>query len=269
MRSPTSTFTRVLLSAALMYAVSAAVAVQTDEHFDTLEIAGLMYTNVTITSVTATDVFFSHSQGLGNAKLKMVSPELREHFRFNSGKAGDVEKAQAKANADFHAQLAHEQAKPHAVVDYSREPEPQVADGLETGKRFPGFAVHDTKGNDLSIQALKGKVVLIDFWATWCPPCRALIPEIVQHYKAYHTQGLEVVGISLDQDENQLNAFTQQNGMEWPQYFDGRGWENELAHRYGVRSIPTTYLLDRHGIIIGKGLRGEQLAEAIAKEMAK
>ena len=145
--------------------------------------------------------------------------------------------------------------------------EAAVQEGLEKGMRFPGFAETDASGKPLSLAAYRGKVVLVDFWATWCGPCRAELPNVIAAYKKYHAKGFEVVGISLDSDNNKLTQFTQSQGMPWPQYFDGAGWENKLAKKYGVNSIPMTYLLDSRGRVIGKSLRGERLAEAVAKAL--
>src|SRR5271170_1796997 len=81
-----------------------------------------------------------------------------------------------------------------------------------------------TDGSPVNLAALRGKVVLVDFWATWCPPCRGEVPNVVAAYQKYHDKGFDVVGVSLDQNRNDLDQFTQANGMVWPQYFDGQGW---------------------------------------------
>ena len=106
--------------------------------------------------------------------------------------------------------------------------------------------------------------MLIEFWATWCPPCRAEIPNVVATYKKYHDQGFEIIGISLDEDRANFTEFIRAMGMTWPQFFDGQGWQNKLAVKYGVERTPATYLLDRNGKIIGKNLRGEALTAAVA-----
>jgi peroxiredoxin len=141
--------------------------------------------------------------------------------------------------------------------------------GLAEGARFPDFEAKDTAGKPLSIANHKGKVVLLDFWATWCPPCRAELPNVIKTYEAYHQKGFEIIGISLDKDKEKLASFTKEKNMTWPQYFDGLAWENKLAVKYGVNSIPATYLLDGQGTIIGKDLRGEALDQAVAKALAK
>ena len=140
---------------------------------------------------------------------------------------------------------------------------------MEIGQKFPGFSETDFAGKPLSVAACRGKVTMIDFWATWCPPCRAEMPNVAATYQKYHAQGFEIIGVSLDEDRNALVNFLPAHGLVWPQYFDGQGWDNKLAKKYNVRSIPMDYLLNRHGIIIGKELRGEELGEAVAKALAK
>ena len=144
-----------------------------------------------------------------------------------------------------------------------------IQDSLAVGAKFPDFSEKDVDGKTLSIADHKGKVVLIDFWATWCPPCRAEIPNVVATYKKYHDQGFDIIGVSLDQDREKLLGYTKQNDMTWPQFFDGQGWQNKLAVKYGIESIPATYLLDGNGFIIATDLRGDALEQAVTRALAK
>jgi len=140
---------------------------------------------------------------------------------------------------------------------------------LVKGAQFPDFNEKDFTGNPLSIANDKGKVILIDFWATWCPPCRAELPNVLATYQKYHDQGFDIIGVSLDEERTNLLAFTKENKMTWPQFFDGQGWDNKLAVKYGIQAIPATYLLDGTGKIVGEDLSGDALEQAVAGALKK
>jgi thiol-disulfide isomerase/thioredoxin len=102
-------------------------------------------------------------------------------------------------------------------------------------------------GREVDVSKLKGKVVLVDFWATWCGPCVAELPHVKEAYEKNHAKGFEIVGVSLDQEKASLTEFVSGHQMEWPQYFDGQGWENKLAGQFGITSIPAMWLIDKKG----------------------
>ena len=161
-------------------------------------------------------------------------------------------------------------SKPVKVIKQQAESK-KLRDALVEGAKFPDFDEKDLAGKPLSIARFKGKVVLLDFWATWCGPCRNELPNVLKTYEKHHADGFEISGISLDrdQDREKLDGFIKEKKMTWPQFFDGKYWQNKLATKYGVNSIPATYLLDGEGTIIGKDLRGEDLEQAVAKALAK
>ena len=143
----------------------------------------------------------------------------------------------------------------------------QVRDALTPGAPFPDFDGKDLQGNALSLSKFKGKIVLVDFWATWCPPCVASVPEIQKVYSKYHDKGFEVVGISLDVDRDALEKFVKQRKLPWPQHFDGARFDGKLANKYGVNVAPTTYLIGRDGKIINRLTPADDVEKEIAKAM--
>ncbi len=102
-------------------------------------------------------------------------------------------------------------------------------------------------GRKISLADMKGKVVLIDFWATWCTPCMAELPNVKAAYARLNPKGFEIIGISFDQDKDTLTKALKKEGMTWPQYFDGEGWSNKLGEQYGIKSIPAMWLVDKKG----------------------
>lgn len=117
-----------------------------------------------------------------------------------------------------------------------------------------------TDNKEIDVQKMKGKVVLVDFWATWCGPCRVALPELKAVYEKFHDKGFEVLGISFDQSKEDLTKFVQEEKMPWPQYFDGEGWENKLGQKFGITAIPAVWLVDKKGVL--RDLNGRQNLEA-------
>ncbi len=134
-----------------------------------------------------------------------------------------------------------------------------------TGMMFVDLTLDDTDGNPrkLSEWCGKGNYVLIDFWASWCGPCRQEMPNVVENYKKYHSAGFEIVGISFDSKADAWKAAIGNLGMEWPQLSDLKGWKSDGASTYGITAIPANVLLDKDGRIIAIDLRGDKLGDKL------
>ena len=133
----------------------------------------------------------------------------------------------------------------------------------------PDFEATRRDGTKVKLSQLRGKVVLVDFWATWCMPCMGEMPNVKATYEKLGGADFEIVGVSLDQQKTRLDAYLSSADIRWPQYFDGQGWGNAVAQQYGVSSIPTAFLLDRDGRIRGRGMRGPDLEFAIAEAIGE
>jgi thiol-disulfide isomerase/thioredoxin len=119
-------------------------------------------------------------------------------------------------------------------------------------------------GKEIDLSKMRGKVVLIDFWATWCGPCMVELPNVVAAYKKLNSKGFEIIGLSFDQDKEKLLSVTKAKEMTWPQYFDGKGWQNKFGQRFGIDSIPTMWLVDKKGMLVSMEAR-EGLEERVEK----
>jgi len=124
-------------------------------------------------------------------------------------------------------------------------------------------------GHDIDVANYRGKVVLVDFWASWCGPCMGEMPNVVSTYGKLHEKGFEILGISLDQKKEDMDGALKKQNMTWPQYFDGGGWQNKISSAYGIQSIPAAWLLDKKGMLRETDLRGEALGAAVEKLLAE
>ncbi len=139
----------------------------------------------------------------------------------------------------------------------------------EVGAVAPLFTQNDPEGNPISLESLRGNYLLIDFWASWCGPCRKENPNVVAAYNKYHDMGFDILGVSLDDNGENWVAAIDKDGLTWPQVGDLNGWANEVGQLYGVNSIPHSILLDEDGVIIAKNLRGEDLHEKLEEVFLK
>lgn len=199
--------------------------------------------------------------------------DLVKHYtqvRFSSGKDTPVRRAE----------LASLEQSPNRFIQAAAREQIQFLD-LARNPLELSFTAAD--GRDVDLKKLRGKVVLIDFWATWCVPCIEEIPNVKKAYEQYHAQGFEVIGITLEnprfapndtdaQKQEKLEAarkrmlaFAEKHGMPWPQYFDGKWWKNDLARRYAIDSIPAMFLLDKEGRLVSTNARGPKLEAEVKR----
>lgn len=135
----------------------------------------------------------------------------------------------------------------------------QVLKRSSIGETIKDFAQNDANGKKVKLSDFKGKYVFIDFWASWCGPCRAENPNVLKAYNDFKGKNFEVLGVSLDDDPAKWKKAIADDGMPWTQISDLKGYENEISSWYGIQAIPSSFLLDPNGVIIAKDLRGTML----------
>lgn len=133
------------------------------------------------------------------------------------------------------------------------------------GSTSPEIALKDVNGNEVRLSSLKGHVVLIDFWASWCGPCRKTNKFLVNVYPKLKARGFEIYGISIDDDKSSWKSAIAADRINWLQVNEGGGWEAPVASEWKIDQIPTSYLLDKNGKIIARDLDGHQLERAVNK----
>ena len=198
---------------------------------------------------------------LGEEQLKLIREIIRDN-RDNDLPVKYIKEAMY--------QLSYEDLKTalDPKASYYYHPDREIPRKLLAGyeKCKPGIQFHDLEMNSpndetvkLSQWVGKGNYVLVDFWASWCGPCRREMPFVIDAYEQYHAKGFDVVGVSFDQKKSSWVAAIQQLGMRWPQMSDLKGWQCTAAGLYGISSIPSNVLVDPNGKIIAMDLRGERL----------
>ncbi len=135
------------------------------------------------------------------------------------------------------------------------------------GAVAPDFTLEDVTGKPVSLSSLRGQYVLVDFWASWCGPCRAENPNVVKAYNQFKGKNFTVLGVSLDKEKDKWLAAIEKDKLTWPHVSDLKGWESSAAAMYGVQSIPANFLLDKEGKIVARNLRGEDLEKKLAELM--
>ena len=138
---------------------------------------------------------------------------------------------------------------------------------VEIGNKAPSFTAPNPEGEQIALEEVLGKVTLIDFWASWCKPCRVENPNIVRVYEKYHDKGFNAIGVSLDREgqrDKWIQAIAEDN-LAWPQVSNLQFWQDPVAQQYGIQSIPAAFLLDENGVIVARNLRGEALEQKVAE----
>lgn len=142
---------------------------------------------------------------------------------------------------------------------------------VDVGRRAPEFTAPTPDGKTVSLKAERGKVTLIDFWASWCGPCRKANPELVALYNELHPKGFNIIGVSLDKpgQADRWKEAIAKDGLTWTQVSNLKEWKDPIAQRYNVEEIPTSFVVNQYGIIVGKNLHGEELKAKINEWLAK
>lgn len=135
------------------------------------------------------------------------------------------------------------------------------------GEMVPDFEATDLEGEPISFEVYRGKVLLVDFWAVWCGPCVAEMPNVKKIYEKYNDKGFDIIGISLDQNEQTLRDYLKENDIPWRQVFSGKGWNSPVSRQYGIYAIPTMWLIDKDGKLISHKARGEKLESLVAEAL--
>lgn len=225
--------------------------------------------------------YVTASQAKDQAKMDEIEGKYNEVGKAISEKEDEL----AKTNADSYvaAYMLASKINDLEVNDLSAkyeilganakasEPGKKIAERISKlaavaiGQVAPDFTLNTPAGEPLSMHSIKGKVKVIDFWASWCGPCRGENPNVVKIYNEFHPKGLEILGVSLDNSQEAWTKAIEDDKLAWYQVSDLKGWANEAAQLYGVSSIPHMIILDENNVIVAKNLRGEKLKEKIAE----
>jgi thiol-disulfide isomerase/thioredoxin len=136
---------------------------------------------------------------------------------------------------------------------------------VDVGQVAPEITAKDADGKDVKLSSLKGKVVLVNFTATWCGPCKKELPDLIALRQKYYDQGFEVISVFLDSDRTAVERHLKENGISWLYAFDGKGWDNQVAREWGISGVPTNPIIDKTGVVVKANVRGNEIEPAVAK----
>lgn len=233
--------------------------------------------------MAAADVPADVKTATGATRLEFMSDEVHEKRIPLSVWEADAA-AFLKANPDYkdavvisemHVDLVEEQAperidalltelaasKDKSVAELARDKQADLKTKAEMKSKPLDLKFTAFDGREVDLEKLRGKVVLIDFWATWCGPCMAELPNVIATHDALKEKGFEIIGISLDEEKNDLEKIIKRRKIAWPQYFDGTGWENKFAKRFGITGIPSMWLVNKKGMVVDMNARGDLKAK--------
>ena len=250
----------VCVSAFLLLTGMAACA---DEKLPVLKVGSQVYSNVTVTSVTAADLYFRYAGGIYNAKLKNLSPELQKHFKFDLEKAEAAKLAQRQANAEFQADLASRKPVSRLAVEFDENEnivQPELYARSLLGQRPPQIIVNPwlTPPPDVT-----GKFVLVEFWTTWGEPCRRAIPHLNDLQSKFKDR-LVVIGLSNETPEDIRKMASPR--ME---YSVGTDTQARTLNMVGVRAVPHAILIDPEGIVRFEGVPSHLTEEGLEHLMTR
>ena len=234
-----------------------------------------------------TTIYQNHLNGIGDSEKNMDSLNtlletpfnklieeqnifLKDFIRKNSGSLVSIAAIQQLTpdeNIETYESLNEGLSTKYPTSSYVRLFSRSVENmkRLAIGAEAPEIVLDNAEGKEISLSSLRGKFVLIDFWASWCKPCRAENPEVVKAYKKFRKNGFEIYSVSLDKEKDKWTEAVKADNMEWIQVSDLKYPESPVMKLYGIKSIPSNFLIDKEGKIIAKNLFGEQLEEKLCK----
>ncbi len=206
------------------------------------------------------------SEGIAavSAEMEKGARALQKEFPKRPEVYGMLLQIASNSEGDRARKIAHEIVDNAAAPDDVKDAAKGLLKKLDALGKPVALKYTALDGREVDLAKLNGKVVLVDFWATWCAPCVAEVPNVKAAYEKLHPMGFEIVGISFDQEKEALEKFVAQKGMPWPQYFDGKGWENKFGREFGITGIPAMWLIDKKGVLRDMNGR-EELVEKVEK----